>query len=423
MLLEVTCLGYTSASVNVPSDRTTVNIVLEEDKLMLEETVVVGYGTQKKVNLTGAVTAIKGDELLDRTAHNVTSMLQGAVPGLNITTSTGIMNESPDINIRGYTSINGASPMVLIDGAEGDLSRVNPQDVESISVIKDGAAAAVYGARAAFGVILVTTKTGSSNDDKATVRYSGRWGWQAPTTSTDFETRGYWSVYTINKFWEARYPGEQYLKYNDNDMNELLERVNDVTENLARPWVVEETVGGVKQWKYYANTDWYHTLVKTCVLCNSTVFANFTPIKSLVITSRLGYRITQTYSSDYSEPYYVNTKHYDQTYSYLGLGTNNIDRVFSMVTAHALPCFPLQNPDGSWVYYSQYFVSSYAVGNAVHIKLSEDKDKHIERRTDFANTTEINITPFGQLRLTGNFTFRKRRNHDTCRSTPTRSLS
>ncbi len=434
--LDVSCLGYTATSVAVPADRTTVEVTLADDKLMLEETVVVGYGTQKKVNLTGAVTAVKGDELQNRTAHDVTSMLQGAVPGLNITSSSGIMNDTPDINIRGYTSINGASPMVLIDGAEGDLSRVNSQDIESISVIKDGAAAAVYGARAAFGVILVTTKSGSDSGDKATVRYSGRWGWQAPTTSTDFETRGYWSVYTINKFWEARYPGEQYLKYNDNDMNELLERVNDVTENPARPWVVEETVGGIKQWKYYANTDWYHTL-----------FSDRNPAQQQSISVTGGGKNFKYFVSgmwdrqqgivkvnpDIVDKYQLrarfegrinkwatisnNTSYYDQKYSFLGIGTSNMDRVLSMITAHAIPCFPLQNPDGSWVYYSQYFVSSYAVANAVHIKLFENKDKHIERRTDFSNTTELNITPFRQLRLTGNFTFRKRRNHDTCRQT------
>ena len=130
-------------------------------------------------------------------------MLQGSVSGLNITTSSGVPGSSPNINIRGVTSINGASPLVLIDGAVGDLNRVNPNDVESISVIKDASAAAVYGARAAFGVILVTTKSGSAQDNKATVRYSGRYGWESPTTSTDYETTGYWSVYTINKFWKA----------------------------------------------------------------------------------------------------------------------------------------------------------------------------------------------------------------------------
>ena len=436
VVLEVSCLGYSSATVTVPSGQTRVDVVLSDDNLMLEETVVVGYGTQKKVNLTGAVTAVKGDELQNRSSHDVTSMLQGAVPGLNITTSSGIMNDTPDINIRGYTSINGASPMVLIDGAEGDLSRVNPHDVESISVIKDGAAAAVYGARAAFGVILVTTKAGAEGDGKATVRYSGRWGWQSPTTSTDFETRGYWSVHTINTFWDARYPGDKYLKYSENDMNELLERVNDTVENPARPWVVEETVGGVKQWKYYGNTDWYHTL-----------FSDRNPVQQQSVSITGGGKNFKYFISgmwdrqkgilkinpDVLDKYQLrarfegrinkyatisnNTSYYDQTYSYLGIGTGNIDRVFSMVTAHALPCFPLKNPDGSWVYYSQYFVSSYAVGNGVHIKLSENKDKHIERRNDFTNTTELNITPFKQLKLTGNFTIRRRRDHTTARQT------
>ena len=434
--LEVSCLGYTGTSIKVPAGQSRVDVVLEEDNMMLEETVVVGYGTQKKVNLTGAVTAVKGDELLNRTAHDVTSMLQGAVPGLNITTSTGIMNESPELNIRGYTSINGAGPMVLIDGAEGDLSRVNPQDVESISVIKDGAAAAVYGARAAFGVILVTTKSGSDAEGKATVRYSGRWGWQSPTTSTDYETRGYWSVFTINKFWAERNPGEQYLKYNDDDMNELLERVNDVTENPARPWVVEENVGGRKVWKYYANTDWYHTLFSD---------RNPSQQQNLSITGggkNFKYYISGTWDRqqgilkihpDILDKYQLrarfegrinkwatisnNTSYYDQTYNYLAQGTSNLDRAISMLTAHALPCFPLQNPDGSWVYYSDYFVSSYAVGNGMHIKFSENTDKHIERKNDFSNTTELNITPFKQLRITGNFTFRKRRNHTTARQT------
>ena len=436
VVLEVSCLGYSSATVTVPAGQTRVDVVLSDDNLMLEETVVVGYGTQKKVNLTGAVTAVKGDELQNRSSHDVTSMLQGAVPGLNITTSSGIMNDTPDINIRGYTSINGASPMVLIDGAEGDLSRVNPHDVESISVIKDGAAAAVYGARAAFGVILVTTKAGAEGDGKATVRYSGRWGWQSPTTSTDFETRGYWSVHTINTFWDARYPGDKYLKYSENDMNELLERVNDTVENPARPWVVEETVGGVKQWKYYCNTDWYHTL-----------FSDRNPVQQQSVSITGGGKNFKYFISgmwdrqqgilkinpDVLDKYQLrarfegrinkyatisnNTSYYDQTYSYLGIGTGNIDRVFSMATAHALPCFPLKNPDGSWVYYSQYFVSSYAVGNGVHIKLSENKDKHIERRNDFTNTTELNITPFKQLKLTGNFTIRRRRDHTTARQT------
>ena len=204
VVLNVTCIGYETADITVQAIQDVVKIVLKEDAMMIDETVVVGYGTQKKVNLTGAITAVDQKALEDRVSPNLTSMLQGAVPGLNITTSSGNPGSTGTFNIRGTGSINGGSPLVLIDGSEGEIDRVNPNDVESISVIKDASAAAVYGARAAFGVILVTTKKGADTDDgNPTVRYSGRFGWEQPTTSTDYETTGYWSAYIHNMFWKA----------------------------------------------------------------------------------------------------------------------------------------------------------------------------------------------------------------------------
>ena len=259
VMLEVSCLGYVTQTVRVPAGQRTVSVTLEEDTMLLEETVVVGYGVQKKVNLTGAVTAVDTKDLEDRTTHNLTDMLQGAVPGLNISTTSGNPGSSGSLNIRGITSINAADPLVLVDGVEADMSRVNANDVENISVIKDASAAAIYGARAAYGVILITTKSGSDKGGKATVRYSGRLGWEEPTVSTDFETRGYWSVYTVDKFW-ATDAGKNYTTYTEHDMAELLARVNDKTENPERPWAVEEIRNGRKQWVYYANTDWYHEL-------------------------------------------------------------------------------------------------------------------------------------------------------------------
>src|SRR5690554_356353 len=145
-VLKVSFVGYLTQNVKVSATQTNVTIYMEEDAVLLEETVVVGYGTQKRVNLTGSVSVVGGKELEDRVAHSVTHMLQGSVPGLNITTSSGRPGSTPAINVRGVTSINGADPLILIDGAVGDLNRVNPNDVESISVIKDAAAAAVYGA-------------------------------------------------------------------------------------------------------------------------------------------------------------------------------------------------------------------------------------------------------------------------------------
>jgi|SRR5690554_4880576 len=227
-----------------------LNIVLLEDTELLDEVVVVGYGTQKRVNLTGAVSTVDSEELTNRLSHSVTNMLQGAVAGLNISTSSGKPGTSGAINIRGVNSINDADPLVVIDGVtgdSGDLSRLNPNDIESISVIKDASAAAVYGARAAFGVILVTTKSGAATGKKAVVRYSGRVGWEEPTTSTDYENRGYYSVYHVNKFWQAD-NGTNYIRYSDRDMDELWARVNDVTEHPDRPWVVEEIRDGRPHW-------------------------------------------------------------------------------------------------------------------------------------------------------------------------------
>ena len=184
VILNVSSLGYVTRLVTVPATQDRITIRLEEDNMLLEETVVVGYGTQKKVNLTGAVTAVDDKALQDRVSPNLSSMLQGAVPGLSISTSSGNPGSTGSLQIRGTGSINGGNPLVLIDGVEGEMDRVNPNDVESISVIKDASAAAVYGARAAFGVILITTKKGADDDGNAVIRYSGRFGWEQPTTST-----------------------------------------------------------------------------------------------------------------------------------------------------------------------------------------------------------------------------------------------
>ena len=135
--LEITSLGYVSKTMSIPAGTKTVTVVLSEDTTVLEETVVVGYGTQKKVNLTGAVTAVEAKDLEDRVSHNLSTMLQGSVAGFNISTSSGNPGSTGTLNIRGTTSINKAGPLVLIDGVPGDIDRVNPADVASISVIKD----------------------------------------------------------------------------------------------------------------------------------------------------------------------------------------------------------------------------------------------------------------------------------------------
>ena len=194
--LTVSCLGYMTKTIPVGTT-SMMKVYLEEEALALDALVVVGYGSQKKGNLTGAISVVDSENIAGRSQSSLSNLLQGTVPGLTVTTSSGRPGQEASVNIRGVTSITGGSPLVLIDGVEGDLALVNPNDVESISVIKD-ASAAIYGARASFGVILVTTKAGADSEGKATVRYSGKAGWTSPTASTDFETRGYYSVYIIH---------------------------------------------------------------------------------------------------------------------------------------------------------------------------------------------------------------------------------
>ena len=171
----VSYIGYKQQTIKVGSE-STYNIVLKEDAEVLDEVVVVGYGSQKKVNVTGAVGMVSAEALEARPVANASQALQGVVPGLNLTVGNngGALDGTLNMNIRGAGTIgdgSGSSPLVLIDGIEGDLNTVNPNDIESVSVLKDAASASIYGARASFGVILVTTKSGKSG--KTNVSYSG----------------------------------------------------------------------------------------------------------------------------------------------------------------------------------------------------------------------------------------------------------
>lgn len=160
-VIEVSYVGMKTSTAKV-GDRTKVDLVLSSDSEVLDEVVVVGYGTQKKINLTGAVSTVDVSKQLEaRPITDVARGLQGSVPGLTVRTSTGEMGTDPSIKIRGIIgSTNGSSaPLILVDNVEcNSLQNINPEDVESISVLKDAASASIYGVKAAFGVVLVTTK-------------------------------------------------------------------------------------------------------------------------------------------------------------------------------------------------------------------------------------------------------------------------
>lgn len=186
-ILQISYIGYISTELPI-GNKTTLDIVLREDSQSLSEVVVVGYGTQKKVNLTGAVSSVKVDEkITNRSLSNVSSGLAGLVPGLASTQSTGMAgNNTADLKIRGLGTVNNANPLIVVDGMpDVDINRINMNDIESISVLKDATSSAVYGSRAANGVILITTKSGKGQE-KTSINFSGSYALVKPTKMTEF---------------------------------------------------------------------------------------------------------------------------------------------------------------------------------------------------------------------------------------------
>ncbi|PMC24633.1 SusC/RagA family TonB-linked outer membrane protein [Hoylesella buccalis] len=243
-VLKINYVGCEELKYTVRGDRT-ISLVMQEDATGLDEVVVVGYGTQKKINLTGAVSMIKGDDLENRPIANVTSGLQGMLPGVTIESSSGQPGAVPSIRVRGINTISSnTSPLILIDGvAGGDLNLLNPLDIESVSVLKDAASSAIYGARAANGVILITTKKGKRKEN-AHVSYSGYVGMQTPTALPKL----------VN--------GRQYMELYNESM---------AAAGFSKPYG-EDAFQKYDSGEYpneYSNTDWVHEIFKKNALQTS----------------------------------------------------------------------------------------------------------------------------------------------------------
>ena len=217
-VLVFSFIGMKTQEIPVGS-QTDFKIVMADETIGVDEVVVVGFGIQKKVNLTGAVGTIDSEALESRPVQNASQMLQGMAPGLNITQSSGSLESTPTINIRGKTTIGTGSsgdPLVLIDGMEGDINAINPQDIESISILKDAAASSIYGSRAPFGVILVTTKKGK--DGRTTVNYNNSFRWNIPINMPDMM-----DSYTFALFFnDAEVDGGSSPFFDDDHLSRIL---------------------------------------------------------------------------------------------------------------------------------------------------------------------------------------------------------
>jgi len=380
----------------------------------LSEVVVVGYSTQKKANLTGAVAQVGGEVLDNRSLPNITQGLQGTIPNLNIVPADGKPFTSPAYNIRGTTSIGqGGNALVLIDGVQGDPALLNPADVASVTVLKDVSSAAVYGARAAYGVVLITTK--SPKKDKFSVTYSSNYSTKQPTAVPDVVTNGYQYAVAFDSAWSSW-----------NDYSAVPQNVNK-TQVYSRAYLaeyakrnadpslpkvdVDPTTGN---YVYYANEDWYGQLYK------KNLGAMDQNLSISGGNAKTSYYVTGRYYSqdglfrynpdDYSmynlmakgtmqvTPWlqvYNNTQFTSRKY-HNPINVGEGGGVFRNMADNSHPSTPLFNPDGTLT-----AAGAYSVGDFVYGKNGIDfKDQVIKNTSGFVAQVLRNM-----LQIRGDFTF------------------
>ncbi len=410
--LQFSFVGMKTLEVAV-DNKTTFNITMEEEAIGVDEVVVVGYGTQKKVNLTGAVDQVSSDVLESRPVSNITQALQGVVPNLNITIADGKPIRSASYNVRGTTSVGqGGSALVLIDGVEGDPSLLNPNDIESISVLKDASSAAIYGARGTFGVILITTK--KPDKGKIEVNYTMNFGIKSPTAVPDFVTDGY--TY-------AKWFSEAYNAWNDysripSSINKTqsfsLAYLEELKRHSENPDLPDYEIDANGNYVYYSSTDWYGLLYKdnlTSVDQNISVSGSNDKVSYFISGRYNDQEGLFRYNSDDYSIYNFRAKGTIEITDWLSLDNNteysqqkyhqplNVGEgggVWRNIADEGHPTSPMLNPDGTMTH-----SASYTVGDFWYGKNGQDT-----KQTYTRNTTSLAASLFeNKLRIRGDFTF------------------
>ena len=411
--IRISYIGYLEQEVNT-SGKNTLNITLIEDTQRLEEVVVVGYGTQRKINLTGAVDQVTSEVFENRPVANVTQALVGVVPNLNIRLEDGKPNRSAAYNIRGTTSIGqGGSALVLIDGVEGDPALLNPNDIESVSVLKDAASAAIYGARASFGVVLITTK--GAPKEKPRVTYNGNFSVLSPTATPNVVTDGY--------IWAERFREAYYGWYN---YSSLPSKINTV-QSYSDAWLEDfkkRKEQGIKEevvinpdgtYTYYGNTDWYDLLYKDYLYSydHNVTVSGATEKSDFYLSGRLyDYEGLYNYNSDTHKMLNLRAKGSLQVFDWLKI-FNNMQfsqskshlpitvseygySITRLIEVDAPPVATVYNPDGTFTR-----ASSYTLGDFIYGKNSKNDYQKILRNTTGFSAAFLE----NKLRINGDFTF------------------
>lgn len=419
-VLVVTFVGYQTVEIPVKG-RAKVSVTLE-DSLTLDEIVVVGYGTQKKANLTGAVDQVGSETFEGRSNANLTQMLQGQIPNLNLKFKDGRPNSSPSYNIRGTTSIGqGGSALILIDGVEGDPSLLNPNDIESVSVLKDAASSAIYGSRAPYGVVLITTKT--AKQGKPTVSYQANLTFEQPTTIPDYVSNGYtWADHFYKAYYNYNLSNPsginktmefstawlaEYQRRNETGNYEVL--VSDGSIGTAGRWLYfiegEDYIGKLYRNHMTSQThnisvsgsdDKFDYYVSGRYYGNNGIFdTDVNPESYKILNGRMkmGYKVTPwlriSNNTDISWTKYV----MPQTYSE---GNGNIWR---NIADEGHPCSPIWNPDGTLSHSAVYSVGDYLYGHSNRGYINRQVKTTFAAQAKFLDD---------RLRLNADFTYRNK---------------
>lgn len=411
-ILVVSSIGFQTQNIKT-GNKTTFTIQLKASASGLNEVVVVGYGTQKKVDLTGAVTQIGNKMLQDRPVDNVGQALQGVVPNLNINFSDGRPGAPAQVNIRGFTSVNGGEPLVLIDGVPGDINLVNPLDIKTVTVLKGAAAAAVYGARAAYGVILITTKSGTPG--KMRVTYSANFSMSTPTTSHDFLTNGYEYGMLVDSAFGITV-GRSLTGYTSEDYAYLKSRLT----NPSLPDVVIKNVKGRNQFVPYGNTDWWHYYFSDWepAMSHNIQFSGGSDKVTYMISGRyyqqkgltkfLGdkytaYNLRAKVDAHINSWLTIDNNLQFAANSYTWPGSRPVDQIFQQLGVALYPSEVPVNPDGTFAYLNN--LTPYGMAGGYGLELQSEKSKSEEQNYDMTNTFTVTLQPTPHLTIVGSYSY------------------
>lgn len=404
--LIVSFVGYKAQEIPV-AGKTFFTIDLKEDNEMLEEVVVVGFATQKKVNLTGSVGTATAKDIEARPVANAVQALQGVIPGLNISNSGngGELNATKSIDVRGTGTVgkdasgnafSSGSPLILIDGMEGDLNSINPQDIESISVLKDAAASSIYGSRAPFGVVLVTTKSGKSG--RAQINYNMNMRYSTPIKMPNMAN----SYEFVNLFDDAEYNGSGKHLYTD----EYRQFVYDFMTGKSDDYIWGNGSGGKWNYDYSANNvNWlkeYYRNTAPSQEHNVSVSggsdkmtyylsANYMTQEGFMrygtedydrytITAKISAQLTKALKVDYSNRW-VRTDYERPTYMN--------DDFYNHILRRARPVRAVYDPNG------------YLMSDINYIGVMRDGGRHNEQKDAMAQQLKITVTPLKNWNIIG----------------------